>query len=440
MEKGRVLTEARIKSLKPSEKPKKVFDRHGLYLEVSPGGGKWWRLKYRFDGKEKRLSLGVYPKVKLKEAREQRDEMRNLLRRGLDPSLVRQKSRKTAISSQALRFERDYFRDPMVELSLQGKVDLSFLKQWTTPKENPAGLLDPLLQPLDEFVTRPGKHIRASLVYISFSIAAANRELSVRDRTILRHLASWVEWLHGGSLVIDDIQDRADFRRGRPALHSLMGQASAINAANWLYFWPTQRFRALQVPQGVELELYRIYHETMTLAHFGQSVDLGYDLCRVSREQAHSISMAAIGLKTGALMGMCAELGAVVAGADSRTRKTLLEFGREFGASLQMFNDVKDFTPESFQASVESGGVIRPSWVWATASRILEDDDFKTLQEGIARGAGECRLRDRVVAEARIGAESRMQANLKLLESRFKNDPAVTRVKELATKLMEAYR
>ena len=90
MAKGSILTETKIKTLKPGEKTKKVFDSHGLYLEVSPAGGKWWRLKYRYAGKEKRLSLGVYPEVGLKDAREQRDEMRRLLRQGVDPSQNRQ--------------------------------------------------------------------------------------------------------------------------------------------------------------------------------------------------------------------------------------------------------------------------------------------------------------------------------------------------------------
>ena len=59
------LTDAAIRNATPYEKPVKLFDERGLYLEVSPTGGKWWRLKYRFDGREKQLSLGVYPDVGL---------------------------------------------------------------------------------------------------------------------------------------------------------------------------------------------------------------------------------------------------------------------------------------------------------------------------------------------------------------------------------------
>ena len=80
------LTDTAIRNAKPGEKPVKLFDERGLYLEISPTGGKWWRLKYRFDGKEKRLSLGVYPDVSLKDARDRRDAARKLVADGIDPS------------------------------------------------------------------------------------------------------------------------------------------------------------------------------------------------------------------------------------------------------------------------------------------------------------------------------------------------------------------
>lgn len=80
------LTDAVIRTAKPAAKPVRLFDGGGLYLEVSPAGGKLWRLKYRIDGKEKRLSFGAYPDVSLKDARDRRDEARKLLAQGVDPS------------------------------------------------------------------------------------------------------------------------------------------------------------------------------------------------------------------------------------------------------------------------------------------------------------------------------------------------------------------
>ena len=80
------LTDAAIRSLTPGDKPIKVTDEKGLFLLVSPAGGKSWRFKYRIGGKEGKLGLGRYPDVSLKEARRRRDEARQKLANGIDPS------------------------------------------------------------------------------------------------------------------------------------------------------------------------------------------------------------------------------------------------------------------------------------------------------------------------------------------------------------------
>ena len=98
------LTDIAIRKAKPAEKPVRLADEKGLYLEIAPGGGKWWRLKYRFGGKEKRLSLGVYPEVGLKEARDRRDAARELLGKGVDPSTNR-KAQKVAQASHGDSFQ-----------------------------------------------------------------------------------------------------------------------------------------------------------------------------------------------------------------------------------------------------------------------------------------------------------------------------------------------
>ena len=79
------LTDTTIRNAKSGKKPVKLSDDRGLYLLVSPAGGKWWRMDYRFSGKRKTLSMGVYPDVGLKEARGRRDEARKLLADGIDP-------------------------------------------------------------------------------------------------------------------------------------------------------------------------------------------------------------------------------------------------------------------------------------------------------------------------------------------------------------------
>ena len=100
-----LLSDTAIRNAKPAEKPTRLYDRDGLYLEVSPGGGKWWRFKYRYAGKEKRLSLGVYPDVDLKKARRRTGDVRRLLADGIDPSDNRKAQRLARENRAANSFE-----------------------------------------------------------------------------------------------------------------------------------------------------------------------------------------------------------------------------------------------------------------------------------------------------------------------------------------------
>jgi len=87
------LTDIAIRNAKPREKPYKMGDSGGLFLLVQPTGGKLWRLKYRIDGREKKLGLGTYPDVSLIKARKRRDEARELIADGKDPALEKQRER-----------------------------------------------------------------------------------------------------------------------------------------------------------------------------------------------------------------------------------------------------------------------------------------------------------------------------------------------------------
>ncbi len=99
------LSDTSVRNAKPASKAVRMFDGGGLYLEVSPAGGKLWRLKYRFDGKEKRLALGIYPDVGLKGARDRRDLARKLLADGIDPGQHRKATKATREALAGNSFE-----------------------------------------------------------------------------------------------------------------------------------------------------------------------------------------------------------------------------------------------------------------------------------------------------------------------------------------------
>jgi integrase len=99
------LTDVSIRAAKPREKSYRLKDSVGLYLEVRPEGGKWWRYRYKVAGRENMLSLGTYPEVGLSAARARRDELRRQVAQGIDPGHARRAEKETQATASANSFE-----------------------------------------------------------------------------------------------------------------------------------------------------------------------------------------------------------------------------------------------------------------------------------------------------------------------------------------------
>ena len=99
------ISDREISNAKGGDKPYRLFDGDGMYIEVYPNGAKYWRLKYRFAGKEKRLALGVYPDVTLKKARSRCEAARCMLREDVDPSEHKKIARASRFAATANSFE-----------------------------------------------------------------------------------------------------------------------------------------------------------------------------------------------------------------------------------------------------------------------------------------------------------------------------------------------
>lgn len=107
-----MLTDTALRKAKHAPKTQRLYDGGGLYLEITPAGGKLWRQKYRFDGKEKRLAHGSYPEVSLASARERRDAARKLLAAGVDPGEHKKATKASKDDRAANSFEvvaREWF-------------------------------------------------------------------------------------------------------------------------------------------------------------------------------------------------------------------------------------------------------------------------------------------------------------------------------------------
>lgn len=224
-----------------------------------------------------------------------------------------------------------------------------------------------------EFLDRPSKGLRARLVQICYAIAGGAGDAPAAA-------VDMIELLHSGSLIVDDIQDGADVRRGGPALHHLIGMPRALNIGNWLYFVALTCLDELVLDDERARLLNRATHQCLVDCHEGQSLDLALKVSDVEREQLGTVVEAITQLKTAAPMGLAARVGATAAGAPPSVVDALATFGRQLGQALQMLDDLGSTTaPERQHKGVEDLRNQRVSWVWSWAGELIEPPRFRGL-------------------------------------------------------------
>ncbi len=242
-----------------------------------------------------------------------------------------------------------------------------------------------LLDPLAEATSARGKRIRGQLVTLGFRLVS-DTPASLPAAKHCGWCADVVELIHTGSLVIDDIEDGSSVRRGRPALHVQFGAPIAVNAGNWLYFWPFELLRQTELPADKVFYIYEHCHRTLLRAHFGQAVDLGTRVESLPQRRVAAVCLASMKLKTGALMGFASILGGTIAGASEAVLLILDEFGQDLGVSLQMFDDLGNLIGKCEPAKrYEDLKLSRPSWVWACAADSSTSKAYAEFCAAVAR-------------------------------------------------------
>lgn len=227
--------------------------------------------------------------------------------------------------------------------------------------------------PLRDFLGRGSKMFRAHMAEWSWAAAGGEGELRLA-------IPLAVEALHAGSLIIDDIQDNAGFRRGDVALHERYGTATALNAGNWLYFWPVRLLSEADFTPEQELAALKKLGETQHRSHLGQGLDVSLKVHDVHQQDLAGIVQSKTALKTGALMGLSAYLGALGAGAGPEAREAFARFGERLGGVLQMLDDAGSITSED-RAEKAREDLIQgtPTWPWVWAARSLEGPTYREL-------------------------------------------------------------
>jgi len=201
-----------------------------------------------------------------------------------------------------------------------------------------------IAKPLWEFLDRGGKRWRPSLFLLICEALGKDPEKLVEYAII-------PELVHNGLLIIDDIEDDSELRRGKPCSHRLFGVDIAINVANEMFFLPLLPLikNRGKLPLGKAARIYEIYAQEMVNVGFGQAMDIAWhrglaDADRVSERQYLQMCT----YKTGTLARMAAKMAAVLADADEDLVEKLGGFAEAVGVVFQIQDDVLDLTGKEF--------------------------------------------------------------------------------------------
>tara|TARA_B100000749_G_scaffold280875_1_gene279566 strand:- start:16358 stop:17356 length:999 start_codon:yes stop_codon:yes gene_type:complete len=241
-----------------------------------------------------------------------------------------------------------------------------------------------LFKPAEEFLSRPKKGVRSELVQLGFM--ASDQQI---DKSVVEKIASIVESIHSGSLIVDDIQDNSPVRRSKPSLHRIHGIAKAINTGNWLYFSAFKKLDDLDVNERIKHRLGCILHDMLFSGHIGQALDIGVDITEVPADQIAAICESTIQLKTGELMAASVLLGAVAGGSSLKLEDELYQISLELGEILQTYDDlkilkIKPQNEECDQKNFEDLYNRRPCYVWKYAAEHTDPDALIQLKSAVA--------------------------------------------------------
>lgn len=278
--------------------------------------------------------------------------------------------------------------DRSLEKNLPRNMDESAVERMVGPatwKHEPAAYDEMISRPVWDLIDRSGKRWRP--VFGLLMLEA----LGVVSKPYQDLICNMSEMIHTGALIIDDIEDQSELRRGQSCLHLKYGLDVAVNAGNLLYFIPA--LLLLEHPDLTaekKLQLHAIRERTMISAHGGQTVDIFWSrkMCttRLSEWLSDDLEdriLQMYAMKTGAgVMGL-AESAAVIAGADPKVTAACVEFARNFAVSFQIVDDVHNFSrsPQWTKICGEDLANGKLTYVIAAAFKMLPPEQSERLQK-----------------------------------------------------------
>ncbi|MFA5570829.1 MAG: polyprenyl synthetase family protein [Sphaerochaetaceae bacterium] len=216
------------------------------------------------------------------------------------------------------------------------KIEPSFIHSHIgssfTDKEYP--LVEAIISPARDLLYRGGKRWRPLLMLLVAHMVGGKESY---DKAL--PLTPLVELPHNGSLIIDDIEDNSDLRRGEKAIHTIYGTDISINAGNFLYYYPTLLIDNSSFSSEKKLSLYQIYARNMRNIHLGQGMDITWhnNQRMIPTTSAYELMCK---MKTGCLAAMGSELGCAVASDDQKLITSCGHLGEDIGLLFQMIDDI----------------------------------------------------------------------------------------------------
>lgn len=240
----------------------------------------------------------------------------------------------------------------------------------------PSSISSTISEPFWNLLDRGGKRWRPALFLLTYE-ALGGDSAEVADISVVPEI------VHNGTLIVDDVEDDSEFRRGRECIHRIYGLDIAINAGNTMYYLPLHAILSSSLEQEKKFELLNIYVEEMINLSFGQAMDIAWHRGLVSDlTEANYLQMCSF--KTGSLSRMAVKMAAVLRDSGTRQYDALSKFAESLGVAFQIQDDILNITGDAAKYGKEIGGDItegKRSLMVIYALRKLDPREAKVLRE-----------------------------------------------------------
>ena len=206
-----------------------------------------------------------------------------------------------------------------------------------------AEYIDKLIEPDKALISLGGKRWRPLLMMLCYKMAAEKSGSPALSEEEACSITPLIEFVHTASLIHDDIEDKADLRRGKPAAHITYGLDTALNAGSWLYFEAPVCINQLKAPDALKLELYKTFTNELRRLHLGQAMDIFWHR-NPEVFPAESEYLAMVKCKTGTLASLAAKLGCLAGGLSAADAELFGGIAADIGIGFQIIDDVINLT------------------------------------------------------------------------------------------------